>query len=49
MKKRLSDIVYSTNPDFAYDDGQQEDMVTLPPQQQQLRLMLDKKQRGGKR
>ncbi len=48
-KKRLSDIVYSTNPDFAYDDGQQEDMVTLPPQQQQLRLMLDKKQRGGKK
>lgn len=47
-KKRLSDIVYSTNPDFAYDDGLEE-IVTLPPQQQQLRLMLDKKQRGGKK
>jgi translation initiation factor 1 len=47
-KNRLGDIVYSTNPDFSYDD-KQEEIVTLPPQQQQLRLMLDKKQRGGKK
>lgn len=47
-KKRFGDIVYSTNPDFAFDDGQEE-IPTLPPQQQQLRLMLDKKQRGGKK
>jgi translation initiation factor 1 len=47
-KKRLGDIVYSTNPHFEYDNGQQEE-AALPPQQQQLRIMLDKKQRGGKK
>lgn len=47
MKKRSGDIVYSTNPDFDY--GQEESIKTLPPQQQNLRIMLDKKQRGGKK
>jgi translation initiation factor 1 len=47
-KKRSGDIVYSTNPDFTFDEGKEE-IPTLPPQQQQLRLMLDKKQRGGKK
>lgn len=47
MKKRSGDIVYSTNPDFDY--GQEESINTLPPQQQNLRIMLDKKQRGGKK
>lgn len=41
-------IVYSTNPDFKFDD-QVEAVITLPPQQQNLRIMLDKKQRGGKK
>ena len=42
-------VVYSTNPDFEYQGGEQaEDAATLPPQQQQLRVQLDKKQRGGK-
>jgi len=47
MKKRSGDIVYSTNPDFDY--GQEESIKTLPPQQQNLRIMLDKKQRRGKK
>lgn len=47
MKKRNGDIVYSTNP--AFDYGQEESIPTLPPQQQNLRVMLDKKQRGGKK
>ncbi|MCR5039904.1 MAG: translation initiation factor [Bacteroidales bacterium] len=40
--------VYSTNPDFVFDYGDEED-VTLEPAKQNLRIMLDKKQRGGKK
>ena len=46
-KDRL-DIVYSTNPDFKYQFSENEAANTLPPQQQNLRVMLDKKNRGGK-
>lgn len=42
------DIVYSTNPDFQYQYSENENQATLPPQQQNLRVMLDKKNRGGK-
>ncbi len=41
-------IVYSTNPSFEYQYEDEEIVQTLPPQQQNLRIMLDKKQRGGK-
>lgn len=46
--KNRSGIVYSTSDDFDYtqDDPIEED--TLPNQQQRLRVMLDKKNRGGK-
>lgn len=40
--------VYSTNPDFVFDYGEEE-IVTLDPAKQNLRIMLDKKQRGGKK
>lgn len=40
--------VYSTNPDFVFDYGD-EKIVTLEPAKQNLRIMLDKKQRGGKK
>ena len=40
--------VYSTNPDFVFDYGE-EDAQTLDPAKQNLRVMLDKKQRAGKR
>jgi translation initiation factor 1 len=46
--KKKSGIVYSTNPDYDYQDEEQMDEETLPPQQQRLRVMLDKKNRGGK-
>ncbi len=46
--KKKSGIVYSTNPDYEYQDEEQFDEETLPPQQQRLRVMLDKKNRGGK-
>lgn len=40
--------VYSTNPDFVFDYGDEE-VVTLEPAKQNLRIMLDKKQRDGKK
>lgn len=47
-KKKRIDIVYSTNPDFGYTDDDMEDEETLPPQQQDLRVIIDRKQRKGK-
>lgn len=47
-KDRLG-VVFSTNPnhDYNYEEEPEED--TLPKNQQNLRVMLDKKQRGGKK
>ncbi len=42
------DIVYSTNPDFNYSTPSDEEQETLPNNQQNLRVQLDKKNRGGK-
>jgi translation initiation factor 1 len=41
-------VVFSTNPDFRYEFDSTQDEVTLPPQQQDIRVQLDKKQRAGK-
>lgn len=41
-------MVYSTNPDFEYQTDEEPQQQTLPPQQQNLRVWLDRKQRGGK-
>lgn len=46
-KERLG-TVYSTNPDFNYDNEQDEEQETLIPQQQKLYVSLDKKNRKGK-
>ena len=46
-KERLN-IVYSTNPDFSYETEEENMAETLPPQQQRLRVKLDRKNRGGK-
>ncbi|HNZ70251.1 MAG: translation initiation factor [Prolixibacteraceae bacterium] len=46
-KERLG-VVYSTNPDFRFEKGEEEALVTLPPGKQDLRVRLDKKQRKGK-
>ncbi len=41
-------VVYSTNPDYVFDYGEEE-AITLEPAKQNLRIMLDKKQRAGKK
>ena len=46
-KSKKSRVVYSTNPDYEYED-EQDEMETLPPDQQELRVFLDRKNRGGK-
>src|SRR5690606_37391430 len=48
-KQRYSGIVYSTDDAFEYQEADAPDSrETLPKNQQQLRVMLDKKMRGGK-
>jgi translation initiation factor 1 len=46
-KDRLGTI-YSTNPDFQYETTAESESETLPPQQQNIRVQLDRKKRAGK-
>lgn len=46
-KDRLG-IMYSTNADFQYEKEDLIEEETLPNEKQQLRILLDKKNRGGK-
>ena len=46
-KARLG-MVYSTNPDFEFNTGEEPETETLQPAQQDLRVGRDSKQRGGK-
>ena len=47
-KPQRQGVVYSTDPDFSFQTDEPTGPATLPPPQQQLRVQLDKKQRGGK-
>ena len=47
-KKKKINVVYSTNPDFAYSTDNNNEEETLSASQQNLKVWLDKKQRGGK-
>lgn len=47
-KKNVVNVVYSTNENFNFNFGDEQEEETLPPQQQNLKVMHDKKQRGGK-
>lgn len=46
-KERLG-VVYSTNTEFQYEKENEKEPETLPPQQQQLTVSLDRKKRKGK-
>jgi translation initiation factor 1 len=46
-KDRLG-VVYSTNPDFNYQKEEQKEESTLPPNNQELKVYLDRKKRKGK-
>jgi len=45
--KNLTGIMYSTNPGFEYKESNNSNTTTLPQQQQNLRIFLDRKG-GGK-
>jgi len=46
--KKRDGVVYSTSNDFEFSYDQKEEAQTLPPQQQNLRVQLDKSLRAGK-
>jgi len=46
--KQRVNVVYSTNPNFNYDEEENDDIETLDKQQQQLKVSIDRKQRKGK-
>lgn len=49
MKKKANEeLVYSTNSELNFE-AEENQTETLKPQQQKLRIFLDKKQRGGKK
>jgi len=51
QKKKLNSLaglVYSTDPSVKLEDTTPEERETLPPVQQKLKILLDRKQRAGK-
>ena len=46
--QRREGIVFSTDPDFQYQETPQEAEETLAPSQQSLTVYIDRKQRAGK-
>lgn len=41
-------MVYSTNPDYTFQNREEPEAETLPPARQELRVWLDRRQRAGK-
>jgi translation initiation factor 1 len=46
--KNRNGVVYSTNPDFEYQEDKQTEMADIPFSQQKLKVSLDKSGRAGK-
>jgi translation initiation factor 1 len=47
-KKKRSDVVYSTNPNFQFESDEEFEEETLPINQQNLKVSIDRKKRKGK-
>jgi translation initiation factor 1 len=47
-KNKRVDVVYSTNQNFGYAFDEDEDEETLAPSEQNLKVLIDRKQRKGK-
>ncbi len=47
-KKERVNVVYSTNSNYEYDSSDTNEEETLPPSEQDLRVYIEKKGRGGK-
>lgn len=47
-KKSLGGLIYSTNPGFTPENDNDDEQDTLPNEKQRLKILLDKKNRGGK-
>ncbi len=47
-KKERINIVYSTNPNFQFEEDSFDEAETLPNNQQKLYVSIDKKSRAGK-
>jgi translation initiation factor 1 len=46
--KQREGIVYSTNPDYNYTESYKPATITVPPNQQTLRIRYETKHRAGK-
>ena len=46
--KKIINVVYSTNPDFEFQEEDNAEYETRPPKEQLLYVSLDRKNRGGK-
>jgi translation initiation factor 1 len=46
--KKRDGVVYSTSNSFEFNDQDRDEIHSLPPEKQDLRVLLDKKSRGGK-
>jgi translation initiation factor 1 len=46
--KKRDGVVYSTSEDFQFNYSSADTPVTVPPQQQNLKVLLDKSMRAGK-
>ena len=47
-KKKRVNVVYSTNPEYNFEYDEENTQDTIAPEAQDLRVMLDRKQRKGK-